>query len=158
MITNRIGRDEWLMSLAVATAKRGTCARRQVGCVLVNRRYQVIATGYNGNARGLEHCIDRPCPGVTLGSGVGLDLCEAVHAEQNAIVNCFDASQIYACYCTTEPCVPCAKLLINTPCERVLFLEPYPASAAAVLWTRAKGGRHTWLKFDPGVLETSILA
>jgi dCMP deaminase len=134
----RITVDAWLMGIAAVTAQRATCRRRRVGCVLVNARYQVIGTGYNGNARGLPHCLDHPCPGMGALSGEGLDLCEAIHAEQNAIINCHDANQIHACYSTTEPCVHCAKILMNTPCELVLFLEPYPGHA-----------RDLWLKNRP---------
>jgi dCMP deaminase len=148
MITERISRDEWLMEMARATAKRGTCARRQVGCVLVNQRYQVLSTGYNGNARGLPHCIEQHCPGVKFKSGDGLDTCEAIHAEQNALLNCADVSRIYACYSTAEPCVHCAKLLMNTGCQIVLFLEPYPGDAYK-LWAKAHG-MHTWSKLAFG--------
>lgn len=52
----RISRDEWGLRLAEVTALRGTCLRRQVGCVLVDYGGRVLATGYNGVPRGMPHC------------------------------------------------------------------------------------------------------
>lgn len=141
---SRLSMDQWLMGMAMWSARRGTCARRRVGCVLVNARYQVIGTGYNGNARGLPHCIDVPCPGALSKSGEGLDLCEAIHAEQNAIINCHDMNQIFACYSTAEPCVHCAKILMNTPCQEVRFLESYPGNARD-LWCKMHLP-NTWMR------------
>jgi dCMP deaminase len=141
-MSNRLTMDQWLMGLALWTSRRATCVRRRVGCVLINERHQVIGTGYNGNARGLVHCIDVPCAGALAKSGEGLDLCEAIHAEQNAIINCHDVSEIFACYSTAEPCVHCAKILMNTPCRHVLFIEPYPGNARE-LWIKGHAPE-TW--------------
>ena len=58
-------RDEWAMSMAKITALRATCLRRQVGCVLLNARGHVLATGVNGVASGLPHC-DEMLPGHEL--------------------------------------------------------------------------------------------
>ena len=138
-MNRRASADEWYMALAVATARRATCARRAVGCVLVDGHGRVVSLGYNGVARGLVHCIDEPCPGALFQSGSGVDLCQSVHAEQNAVVNCvIDTRLVRACYCTTEPCVPCTKLLLNTGCERVSFAEHYTASGAS-LWRVSRG-------------------
>lgn len=52
----RPDRDSWAMALAVVTAQRATCLRRQVGSVLLNARGHVLATGYNGVAAGQKHC------------------------------------------------------------------------------------------------------
>lgn len=143
MITERTTRYEWLMEIAQATAKRGSCARRQVGCVLVNERYEVLATGYNGGPRGFPHCIDFPCAGAHERSGEGLDLCEAIHAEQNALLQCRDVNSIYLCVCTAEPCIHCVKLLLNTGCQRVVFNESYPGNAKK-MWERTHP-KGTWL-------------
>lgn len=50
--------DEYFMEMAVLTARRSTCLRRQVGAVIVKDKH-IVATGYNGAPRGLEHCGDR---------------------------------------------------------------------------------------------------
>lgn len=138
----RPDKDTWCLRLARLTAERSTCARRAVGCVLVNTFGHVIATGYNGPPRGFNHCTkDEPCGGATLPSGTGLELCEAVHAEQNAMLQCHDVDSIATCYVTTAPCVTCTKLLLNTGCRRIVFSDDYPHLIAAYnLWV-VRGGR-----------------
>lgn len=56
---NRPSWDEYFMEMAEVTAKRSTCLRRQVGAVIVQDKH-IIATGYNGAPRGIEHCGERP--------------------------------------------------------------------------------------------------
>lgn len=132
--------DTYFTMMAMLVASRGTCIRRQVGCVLVDAHNRVLATGYNGVPSGFTHCIDRPCLGASCKSGQGLDLCEAIHGEQNALLQCRDKDLINAAFCTTAPCVHCVKLLLNTPCRSIIFDEDYPHSAASKeLWER--GGR-----------------
>lgn len=64
--------------------------------------------------------------------------CEAVHAEQNAVIQCRDASAIHTAYVTVAPCKPCAKLLLNTGCRRIVFLEDHPGSGEArEIWEKA---------------------
>lgn len=160
----RTSRDEWGIQLAQVTARRGTCCRRQVGCVLVDADGHVIATGYNGVAAGRPHCneakqegadyepwgdlslgLTRPtkiitvfpnaCPGATAPSGTNLDGCEAIHAEQNALLQCPNVRAIHTAYVTCSPCVTCVKLLMNTGCQRIVFAEPYAHDQAArELW------------------------
>src|SRR3546814_1170368 len=77
------------------------------------------------------------CSGAFSPSGTNLDGCEAIHAEQNALLQCKDVREIHTCYCTASPCVTCTKLLLNTGCMRVVFMEEYPHPAARDLWTRA---------------------
>jgi dCMP deaminase len=134
-------RNEWLLDMAALVARRSTCARRSVGCVLVDVRGHVLSTGYNGRPRGFAHCNEgAPCPGVGAPTGSDLDLCESVHAEQNALLQCRDVELIEVCYVTVSPCLTCVKLLLNTSCRRVVAAAPYAHEAAArELWTR--GGR-----------------
>ena len=86
---NRPGWDEYFMEMAVLTARRSTCLRRHVGAVIVQEKH-IVATGYNGAPRGLDHCGDREggCLRQQLGipSGQKHELCRALHAEQNAII------------------------------------------------------------------------
>lgn len=161
----RVSKDEWAMRLAEVTATRGTCLRRQVGCVLTDAEGRVLATGYNGVARGLPHCNEvtetsakamplgcrgiltnlvygNACPGAAAPSGEGLDACEAVHAEQSALTQCRDPDRVWSCYVTVSPCASCLKLLLNTGCRRVVFRQPY-AQDASGLWTKA--GRE-WIR------------
>lgn len=139
---------EWAMELAKVVSTRATCARRSVGCVLVDRRGHVLATGYNGPPRGAVHCTSVPCAGARMPSGDGLATCEAVHAEQNALLQCRDVEEILACYSTTEPCAHCTKLLLNTSCESVAYIEEYPAGSGRDHWERLRDV-NTWMRASP---------
>lgn len=135
--------DDWALSIAELTSMRSTCLRRQVGCLLVNDRRHIIAIGYNGVAVGQRHCTGQePCPGAQSPSGHGLELCEAIHAEQNALLQCQDVHTIVTCYTTTSPCITCTKLLLNTSCCRIVFSHLYPHTAARELWIRAGRSWH----------------
>ena len=103
-----------MMKIAQAISERSTCARRQVGCVLTDRNGRVLSMGHNGVPRGHHHCTERPCGGQGFASGQGLEACQAIHAEQNALMFCSDIEKIHACYVTTSPCEHCSKMLLNT--------------------------------------------
>jgi len=122
---NRPSSHAVYMQVAKTIAMRATCARRRVGCVLVNDKNQVLSTGYNGVAYGTEHCINSPCPAATAKSGTKLDECKAIHAEQNALLQCSDVSKINITYVTTSPCMHCIKLLSNTGCSMIVVDEKY---------------------------------
>lgn len=136
--------DTYFMSMSILASSRASCARRKVGCILVNERNHVIATGYNGPATGMVNCSVTPCPGAHCKSGEGLNLCEAIHAEQNALLQCQNVWNIHTAYVTASPCITCTKLLLNTSCQRVVFLEEYPHTDARDLWMKA--GR-VWQQF-----------
>ena len=134
----RPSKDNYFLEMAKLVATRSTCARRSVGCVLVNGLGHVVATGYNGRPRGFRHCSEGwPCAGADLPSGTGLDACEAIHAEANALLQCGDVNQVVACYVTCSPCINCVKLLLNTSCRRIIFAERYAHDETAQeLWVR----------------------
>ena len=124
--------DEYFMSFAELTAKRSTCLRRQVGAVIVKDRH-IIATGYNGAPKGLVHCTERKegClrEEMKIPSGERHELCRALHAEQNAIIQAATLGQSIegaTIYITHQPCVICAKMLINAGIERIVVKEGYP--------------------------------
>lgn len=142
--------------MVMVTAKRSTCVRRSVGAVLLNSRGHVLATGFNGVAAGQRHCnqhdqfhetgYPHACPGAWAKSGTNLDGCHAIHAEQNALLQCRDVYAIETCYVTASPCMTCAKLLLNTTCQRIAFMEEYPGSDdVKALWT---GSGRVWQKYD----------
>jgi len=137
---SRIGKEEYFMQLAYVAAKRSTCARRQVGCVLTDVDGKVLAIGYNGSPSGWPHCIDTPCPGAKYKSGEGLDFCEAIHAEQNAVSQCKDLSEVFACHVTTSPCMNCAKLLVTLPnLKFVGYDELYQPQRPAITYLAENG-------------------
>lgn len=84
-----------------------------------------LATGYNGPQRGAPHCIDTPCVGVLHEPGTGLSVCEAIHAEANALMRCPDVLAARYCFVTVSPCVDCVKLLLNTGVFEIVFRRPY---------------------------------
>ncbi len=139
------------MLLAQVTKGRASCARRQVGAVLVDKNNNVLATGYNGPPRGVSNCTTTPCPGAAYKSGQGLDKCQAIHAEQNALLRCSDVDNIHCCYVTTSPCITCTKLLMNTGCQTVYYYEAYNDIALVeALWSSV--GR-TLVKLDAECTE-----
>ena len=128
---NRISWDEYFMEMAKLAAKRSTCLRRQVGAVIVQDKH-VVATGYNGAPKGIPHCAEMGgCyrEKNNVPSGERHELCRALHAEQNAIMQAatyaqgIDGATIYI---THQPCVICAKMIINAGIERIVVNEGYP--------------------------------
>ena len=138
-------RDAYFLQMATLVATRATCARRAVGCVLVNARGHVLATGYNGVASGFPHCnenLKHECLGANSKSGEDLDNCQAVHAEQNALLQCKDVFEIETVYVTTEPCPTCTKLLLNTGARRIVVITPY-SNSGHFLWCSRRDPK-TW--------------
>lgn len=143
----RPSNDETFLEIAATLAKRTTCLRRAVGCVVVDKMNHVLATGYNGVAVGEKHCNEvtgancsyraetnetlsipihgHACEGARSVSGSGLDSCKAIHAEQNALLQCKNVYEIDTIYCTVTPCITCTKLLKQTSCRKIVFTEPY---------------------------------
>jgi len=154
----RPNHDQYFLNIAEAVSLRSTCLRRAVGCVLVDERHHIVATGYNGVAAGQAHCRDEAiinlksmggeqldgvtyphaCGGAYSPQGTDLDRCQAIHAEQNALVQCRDAYAIHTVYCTCEPCVSCTKLLLGTSAERVVYIAPYFTNSGAELWGKSR--------------------
>lgn len=134
------------LEMAKVLANLGTCSRRKVGCILTDVHNRVLSTGYNGVAKGQVHCIDKQCPGAVhaSGSGTSLYLCEAIHAEQNALLQCKDVDAIYNCYVTCSPCIQCVKLLMNTPCRHIYFTEPHSHDEKSRQLWRGSEARRTW--------------
>lgn len=146
-------KDRVWLRVAFDIAELGTCARRKVGCVFLDAKGRVLATGYNGTAPGEEHCITSPCGGAHCKSGEGLDLCEAIHAEQNALAQCKFPDEVDTVYCTDSPCTHCAKQLAVTSARRVVFGREYPHSKSEKYW---KGLGRSWehLPMQPSTFWT----
>ncbi len=126
--------DSYFMQLAFVVAGRSTCLRRQVGAVMVKDK-QILTTGYNGSPSGLLHCDEVGClrQSLSVPSGERHEICRAVHAEQNALVQAakHGVAIIGAdLYVTHQPCVLCTKLLINSGIQRVIYTHSYPDQLA----------------------------
>ena len=122
--------DDYFMTIAREVATRSTCLRRHCGAVVVKDR-RILATGYNGTPRNLRHCEEVGCLREQRGvaSGSNHELCRGIHAEQNAVVQAalygvaIDGAVIYS---THQPCVLCAKILINAGMSEIVYADPYP--------------------------------
>lgn len=122
--------DEYFMDIARQVATRSTCLRRHVGALIVRDR-RILATGYNGAPSGLPHCDVVGCIREKLGipSGQRQEICRGLHAEQNAIIQgalhgvSVRGSTIYV---THQPCITCAKMIINSGIGRVVCANSYP--------------------------------
>ncbi len=126
--------DDYFMEMAEVARKRSTCLRRAVGAIIV-KDHRILATGYNGVPSGIEHCSSRGCLRDELGvpSGERHDLCRGIHAEQNAIVQAAYLGVSIAdatLYCTNQPCILCAKMIINAGIRRIVIKEGYPDERA----------------------------
>ena len=119
-----------------------SCMRRHVGAVIVKDRH-AIATGYNGAPSGIMHCEERGgCirQQLNVPSGQRHELCMALHAEQNAIIqaavmgNSVEGGTIYI---THQPCAICAKMILNAGIKRIVIKEGYPDELAASILDEA---------------------
>jgi dCMP deaminase len=133
--------DSYFIEIARIVARRATCLRRQMGALLVKDR-RILSTGYNGAPAGLPHCEETGCLREALGipSGERHELCRALHAEQNAIIQAAlhgVAVQGATLYCTHQPCNVCAKMLINAGVKRVVIMNDYPDPMAADFFSQA---------------------
>ena len=137
--------DQRFMELTHSIASWSSCYQpnRKIGaCIVKNKR--ILTTGYNGAPAGIKSCVERgECLRRKLGipSGTRHELCYAVHAEQNAIIQAaklgisIDGATLY---CTHQPCVMCAKIIVNSGITRVVYREGYPDDFA--LEILAEGG------------------
>jgi dCMP deaminase len=121
--------DEYFLKIASVVAERATCLRHHMGAVAVGDKH-ILATGYNGAPSGLNDCLALGClrNELQIPSGKRAEVCRAVHAEQNVIIQAalhgisIKASTIY---CTHSPCVLCAKMLVNAQIKRFVSFGRY---------------------------------
>jgi dCMP deaminase len=141
MIDTRPSWNDYFLEVADLVATRSTCLRRQVGAVLV-RDKRIISTGYNGAPRKLKHCSEVGCirSENDIPSGQRYELCRGVHAEQNAIINAAYygiSTQDTVMYCTHQPCIICARIIINAGVEKVVHRGDFQDDVALELMKEA---------------------
>jgi len=134
--------DEYFLEVAGLVSKRATCLRRQVGAVLVKDK-KILSTGYNGAPSGLEHCFEIGClrKKLNIPSGQRHELCRGLHAEQNVILQAAlhgISTKGSTLYITNQPCLICAKMLINAGIKEIVILDGYPDSLARDFLKQAK--------------------
>jgi dCMP deaminase len=121
--------DEYFLKVAAVVAERSTCMRHHVGAVAVKDKH-ILSTGYNGAPSGLQDCLALGClrDALKIPSGTRHEICRAVHAEQNVIIQAalhgvsLEGATVYA---THTPCVLCAKMLTNARIERYVSYGKY---------------------------------
>lgn len=122
--------DEYFLKIAKVVGQRSTCLRHNIGAVLVKDK-QIISTGYNGAPAGLPDCLEIGClrDQQKIVSGTMHEVCRAVHAEQNAIIQAAKhgaSTKDTVMYITHSPCVLCAKMIINAGIKKVVCYKYYP--------------------------------
>jgi len=133
--------DEYFLKMAYLVAERSTCLRHHVGAVIV-RDKRILTTGYNGAARGVKDCLELGClrDEKNIPSGQRHEICRAIHAEQNAIIqaglhgiNIGDS----IIYCTHSPCILCAKMLVNARVKKFVTAGEYADKSFTGLFKEA---------------------
>ena len=128
-IPKRPEKDEYFLKIASVVAERSTCRRHHMGAVAVKNKH-ILTTGYNGAPAGARDCLELGClrDELDIPSGTRHELCRAIHAEQNVIIQAglhgvsLEGSTVY---CTHTPCVLCAKMLVNAKIARFVSFGKY---------------------------------
>ena len=109
--------DEVWMDVTKSISMRSHHPSFKVGAIVVTSdNTQVLSVGYNGNAAGLENCIESNEPGCS-----GL-----IHAEINALLKLdYNNPKDKKMYLTLSPCEYCAKCIVNSGISEVVYLESY---------------------------------
>jgi dCMP deaminase len=133
--------DEYFLKIAMVVGERSTCLRHHMGAVTVRDR-RILTTGYNGAAAGLRDCLELGClrNQNNIPSGTRAEICRAIHAEQNAIIQAaLHGISIEGCtvYCTHTPCILCAKMLVNSRIKRFVTFSKYADDAFIELFKEA---------------------
>jgi dCMP deaminase len=133
--------DEYFITIAYIVSTRSTCLRRKVGAVIVKDR-RILATGYNGTPSNITHCEDAGCirDKLKIPSGERHELCRGLHAEQNVLLQ----AALYGIslrdsilYCTNQPCIICAKMIINAGIKEIVIADGYPDKMAEEFFREA---------------------
>ncbi len=139
--------DKWdkrFVELAKTIATWSSCYQdnRKIGAVIVKNK-RILTTGYNGAPAGIKSCVERgEClrRKMNIPSGTRHELCYAIHAEQNAIIQAAKLGvsiEGATLYCTHQPCVICAKMIVNSGIARIVYLEGYPDEFSRALIAEA---------------------
>ncbi|MBU3827167.1 MAG: dCMP deaminase family protein [Candidatus Anaerobiospirillum merdipullorum] len=136
---DRPTKDESFMEIAQAVSMRSTCIRRRYGAVIVSKDGRIVATGYNGAPRHRANCSDLgTClrEQLKIKPGTHYELCRAVHAEANAIINGnpLDVVGGTLYLAGTEvktgkptksmrPCAMCERMILNAQIARVVLRD-----------------------------------
>lgn len=134
----RPSKDEYYLDIAEQVAKRSTCIRRNYGAVLVQND-AIVSTGYNGSPRGEDNCCDTGYCEREINEvpkGERYELCVAIHAEANAIMQAGRdktiGSTLYIAgrevgkdnWADPCPCLMCRRMIVTSGIKRVVGIFP----------------------------------
>ena len=143
----QINYEKWdvrFIEVAKLVAKWSSCFQenRQIGAVIAKNK-RILTTGYNGASSGIVSCKDKGVcmrREMNIPSGTRHELCYATHAEQNAIIQAARLGisiEGATLYCTHQPCIICAKMIINSGITRIVYKHGYPDEFALQLLKEA---------------------
>ena len=123
-------KDNYYMNYALEISPQANCIKGKVGAILVKEN-KIIAEGVNSVPNGIKPCTEETCirKKLNLKSGENQELCFVVHAEQNALIDVLNNKvnvKGSTLYVTKQPCIICAKMLINAGIKRIVYLKAYP--------------------------------
>jgi len=114
----RISWDEYFIEIVKLISKKASCPRKQVGAI-ITKNNRIIASGYNGAPKGMEHCTD-------VGCLMKDNHCiRVLHAEMNALLQAGKEAEGATLYSTLLPCEICYKLCIQAGIKKIIYLEDY---------------------------------
>lgn len=135
-------KDKRYLRMAFIWAENSYAIRLQVGCLIVKDGV-IISDGYNGTPSGFPNVCEfasrANAPDMVTDNRNkliyfkqnGWDLKthpHVLHAESNAIAKLAkssNSSEGATIYVTDEPCIECAKLIIQAGIARVVYSRPY---------------------------------
>lgn len=113
------------MKMALILAEQATCPKRQVACILLDKDYHIIGSGYNGNPSGEAHCSGEDCA--------------CVHAEVNAINQCARAYDAAYVVTTCAPCADCfAKIMTYLPNVETIYWHEQSKNSCKMIGCKAE--------------------
>ena len=102
------------MEMALVWARNSHCKRKQVGAFIVKDQ-AIISDGFNGTPSGMDNCCE---------DAQGETQWHVIHAEANALMKLAqstNSSKGATLYITLSPCRECAKLILRSGIERLVF-------------------------------------
>lgn len=151
----RIDWDSYFAAMVEIVKLRSTCLRHQFGAI-VTVNHKIRGTGYNGAPRGLPHCLDVGCIRDKLGieSGTRHEICMAVHAEQNAILQALSFGELEGAtlYTNSFPCKICARIMLNSGIKRVVSSGTYTDKEGLELLKQG-GVKIKFLELDKSIFD-----
>lgn len=124
--------DNTYMTIASIIAKESKCERAKVGAVIVKNK-RIVATGYNGQASGVDNCCEESVNNVLT------TLPTVIHAELNAILNATTEDLNGATlYVTMSPCLHCASLIKQKGISKVVYGKMY-RDIESIKWLKENG-------------------